>query len=59
MNTGFFKDSAHKYNVDTIIFSVFAARINKQTRLENTASDTFRLISWHLVLISGIFCIKE
>ena len=45
--------------VDTIIFSVFAARINKQTRLENTASDTFRLISWHLVLISGIFCMKE
>ena len=59
MDTGFFKDSAHKYNVNTVILSVIVACINKQTRHENTASDTFRLISWHLFLIPGIFCIKE
>ena len=59
MSVGFFKDSVHKYNVNTVILSVIAARINKQTRHENTASDTFRLISWHLFLIPGIFCIKE
>ena len=59
MSTGFFKDSAHKYNVNTVILSVIAACINKQTRHENTASDTFRLISWHLFLIPGIFCIKR
>ena len=45
MSVGFFKDSAHKYNVNTVIFSVIAACINKQTRHENTASDTFKLIS--------------
>ena len=59
MSVGFFKDSAHKYNVNTVIFSVIAACISKQTRHENTASDTVRLISWHLSLIPGIFCIKE
>ena len=59
MSTGFFKDSAHKYNVNTVILSVIAACINKQTRHENTASDTVRLISWHLSLIPGIYCIKE
>ena len=56
---GVFKDSAHKYNVNTVILSVIAACINKQTRHENTASDTVRLISWHLSLIPGIYCIKE
>ena len=56
---GFFKDSVHKYNVNTVILSVIASCINKQTRHENTASDTFRLISWHLFLIPGIFCIKR
>ena len=45
MSVGFFKDSAHKYNVNTVIFSVIAAYINKQTRHENTASDTFKVIS--------------
>ena len=45
MSVGFFKDSAHKYNVNTVIFSVIAACINKQTRHKNTASDTFKLIS--------------
>ena len=59
MSVGFFKDSVHKYNVNTVILSVIAACINKQTRHENTASDTFRLISWHLFLIPGIFCIKR
>ena len=59
MSVRFFKDSVHKYNVNTVILSVIAACINKQTRHKNTASDTFRLISWHLFLIPGIFCIKE
>ena len=45
MSVGFFKDSVHKYNVNTVILSVIASCINKQTRHENTASDTFRLIS--------------
>ena len=59
MSVGFFKDSAHEYNVNTVIFSVIAAYINKQTRHENTVSDTFKVVSWHLFLIPGIFCIKE
>ena len=59
MSVGFFKDSVHKYIVNTVILSVIAAYINKQTRHKNTASDTFKLISWHLFLIPGIFCIKE
>ena len=59
MSVGFFKDSVHEYNVNTVILSVIAACINKQTRHKNTASDTFKLISWHLFLIPGIFCIKE
>ena len=59
MSVGFFKDSVHKYNVNAVILSVIAACINKQTRHKNTASDTFKLISWHLFLIPGIFCIKE
>ena len=59
MSVGFFMDSVHKYNVNTVILSVIAACINKQTRHKNTASDTFKLISWHLFLIPGIFCIKE
>ena len=37
---GFFKDSVHKYIVNTVILSVIAAYINKQTRHKNTASDT-------------------
>ena len=45
MSVGFFKDSVHKYNVNTVILSVIATGINKQTRHKNTASDTFKLIS--------------
>ena len=59
MSVGFFKDSVHNYNVNTVILSVIAACINKQTRHENTASDTFRLISCHLFPLPGIFYIRE
>ena len=45
MSVGFFKDSTHKYNVNTVIVSIITACINKQTRHKNTASDTFKLIT--------------